>query len=156
MLSVRTPMSLVISPLQKLLATDTDPSRRHEYGLILRNAKRILRHIDELMDLRKIEKRQMRLSLRRTQLVPFIDDICETFAQVMAGKNIAFSFNYDSSDTSACIDAANFDKINAASLSPMSSCPAGMVTMKRVPSFPSGLSVATIVPWCSATSCWVR
>lgn len=108
---IRTPMSLVISPLQKLLATDTDPSRRHEYGLILRNAKRILRHIDELMDLRKIEKRQMRLSLRRTQLVPFIDDIRETFAQVMAGKNIAFSFNYDSSDTSACIDAANFDKI---------------------------------------------
>ncbi|MDE6270934.1 MAG: hypothetical protein K2M12_08810, partial [Muribaculaceae bacterium] len=84
---IRTPLSLVISPLQKLLATDTDPGRRHEYGLILRNAKRILRHIDELMDLRKIEKQQMHLELQRTPLVPFINDIRETFAQVAADRN---------------------------------------------------------------------
>ena len=108
---IRTPMSLVISPLQKLLATDTDNGRRHEYGLILRNAKRILRLIDELMDLRKIEKRQMRLSLSRTPLVPFINDLCDTFAQVTAGKKIALTFDYDSDDTAADIDQANFDKI---------------------------------------------
>lgn len=108
---IRTPMSLVISPLQKLLASDTDAARRHEYGLILRNAKRILRLIDELMDLRKIEKRQMRLTLRRTPLVPFINDLCETFAQVTAGKNISLEFDHADNDISACIDTANFDKI---------------------------------------------
>lgn len=108
---IRTPMSLVISPLQKLLATDSDPSRRHEYGLILRNAKRILRHIDELMDLRKIEKRQMRLQLERTPLVSFINDLCETFAQVTAGKKISLVFNYASPDIEADIDPANFDKV---------------------------------------------
>ncbi len=108
---IRTPMSLVISPLQKLLATDTDTGRRHEYGLILRNAKRILRLIDELMDLRKIEKRQMRLTLSRTPLVPFINDLCDTFAQVTAGKKITLTFDYDSDDTAADIDRANFDKI---------------------------------------------
>lgn len=108
---IRTPMSLVISPLQKLLAGDSDPARRREYGLILRNAKRILRLIDELMDLRKIEKRQMRLELRPTPLVPFVRDLCETFAQATAAKNLALDFNYDSTDTAACIDTANFDKI---------------------------------------------
>lgn len=108
---IRTPMSLVISPLQKLLSTDSDPARRHEYGLILRNAKRILRHIDELMDLRKIEKHQMRLQLNRTPLVPFIDDIRETFAQVTSGKNIGLHFSYESADICADIDSANFDKV---------------------------------------------
>jgi len=108
---IRTPMSLVISPLKKLLATDSDPARRHEYGLIMRNAKRILRLIDELMDLRKIEKRQMKLSPQHTRLVPFIQDLCDTFAQVTASKDISLDFNYDSEDTSADIDTANFDKI---------------------------------------------
>lgn len=108
---IRTPMSLVISPLQKLLASDDDPARRHEYGLILRNAKRILRLIDELMDLRKIEKHQMKLNLRHTPLVPFVDDLCDTFVQVTANKKISMTFGYDSPDTAACIDTANFDKI---------------------------------------------
>lgn len=108
---IRTPMSLVISPLQKLLATDTDPSRRHDYGLILRNAKRILRLIDELMDLRRIEKRQMRLSLAPTELVPLINDLCDTFAQAVTAKNISLKFDFDASDTVACVDAVNFDKI---------------------------------------------
>ena len=108
---IRTPMSLVISPLQKLLASDDDAARRHEYGLILRNAKRILRLIDELMDLRKIEKHQMKLNLRHTPLVPFIDDLCDTFAQVTANKKITMTFDYDSPDTAASIDTANFDKI---------------------------------------------
>ncbi|MDE6160237.1 MAG: response regulator, partial [Muribaculaceae bacterium] len=108
---IRTPMSLVISPLQKLLATDTDPSRRHDYGLILRNAKRILRLIDELMDLRKIEKRQMRLTLAPTELVPLINDLCDTFAQAVTAKNISLKFDFDASDTVACVDVVNFDKI---------------------------------------------
>lgn len=108
---IRTPMSLVISPLQKLLASDTDTGRRREYGLILRNAKRILRLIDELMDLRKIEKHQMELQLTDTALVPFVADIRDTFAQVSADKQIELNFHCDEPDITAPIDTANFDKI---------------------------------------------
>ena len=108
---IRTPMSLVISPLQKLLAGDDDPARRREYGLILRNAKRILRLIDELMDLRKIEKHQMKLELTDTALVPFVSDIRDTFSQVSADKHIELNFSYSRSDIAAPIDTANFDKI---------------------------------------------
>ena len=108
---IRTPMSLVISPLQKLLSGDTDPARRREYGRIMRNAKRILRLIDELMDLRKIEKHQMQLQLSDTALVPFINDICDTFSQVSADKRIELKFHYDNPDVAAPIDSANFDKI---------------------------------------------
>ncbi|MDE6498016.1 MAG: response regulator [Muribaculaceae bacterium] len=108
---IRTPMSLVISPLQKLLASDNDSGRRREYGLILRNAKRILRLIDELMDLRKIEKHQMKLELADTRLVPFVTDLCDTFARVSADKHIELNFNYDNAEIAAPIDSANFDKI---------------------------------------------
>lgn len=108
---IRTPMSLVISPLQKLLANDNDELRQREYRLIMRNAKRVLRLIDELMDLRKIEKHQMTLTYRSVPLVPFIQDICDTFAQAVADKHQNLEFSFSDSNLQADIDPANFDKI---------------------------------------------
>lgn len=108
---IRTPMSLIISPLKKLMATDRDPERNKQYSLIMRNAKRVLRLIDELMDLRKIEKHQMMLSFMETPLVPFIQDICDTFAQTVADKNQKLIFEHGDHDVYADIDTVNFDKI---------------------------------------------
>ena len=108
---IRTPMSLIISPLKKLLATDDDPGRRKQYNLIMRNAKRVLRLIDELMDLRKIEKRQMTLTYRNTMLVPFIQDICDTFSQTVADRQQTLTFEYKDETLAADIDVTNFDKI---------------------------------------------
>ena len=108
---IRTPMSLVISPLQKLLANDDDAVRQREYRLIMRNAKRVLRLIDELMDLRKIEKHQMTLSFKSVSLVPFIHDICDTFAQAISDKKQSLEFTFSDPELKADVDAANFDKI---------------------------------------------
>lgn len=109
---IRTPMSLIISPLKRLLATDTDSSRQQQYRLIMRNAKRVLRLIDELMDLRKIEKHQMTLTYRPTRLAPFIQDICDTFAQTVADKKQTLVFSWaEGDDIEADIDTTNFDKI---------------------------------------------
>lgn len=109
---IRTPMTLVISPLEKLMTSDSDSSRQKEYRLIHRNAKRILRLINEIMDLRKIDKSQMKLSYSETTLTPFIEDIVETFRQVTADKNITLKFNHDGCDgLTAWVDTANFDKI---------------------------------------------
>lgn len=108
---IRTPMSLIISPLKKLLATDNDTSRQQQYRLIMRNAKRVLRLIDELMDLRKIEKHQMTLTYRPTNLTPFIQDICDTFAQTVADKQQTLLYSHPEEEVTADVDTANFDKI---------------------------------------------
>lgn len=109
---IRTPMTLVISPLEKLIKSDNDPTRQKEYKLIHRNAKRILRLVNELMDIRKIDKSQMHLTFSETNLVPLIDDLCVTFSQVIADHNITLSFNHeDKPGINAWVDAVNFDKI---------------------------------------------
>lgn len=108
---IRTPMSLIISPLQKLITNDKDPSRQRQYHLIMRNAKRVLRLIDELMDVRKIEKHQMKLTFRNTPLVPFIQDVCDTFAHTVADKRQELTFHYSDEEIAADVDVANFDKI---------------------------------------------
>lgn len=72
---IRTPMSLIISPLQKLISTDNDSERQKSYSLIERNAQRILNLINQLMDIRKIDKNQMKLNFTEVDLISFINDI---------------------------------------------------------------------------------
>ncbi len=70
---IRTPMTLIINPLEKLIANCQDPEQNKIYLMIYRNGQRILRLINQMMDIRKIEKGQMRLSFRETDMVEFIN-----------------------------------------------------------------------------------
>ena len=108
---IRTPMTLIVAPLQSLIKQDNDPHRRGVYETIRRNAERILGLINQMMDLRKIDKGQMQLHMRDTNLVSFINDIYTLFAQQAKNKNILFHFDCDQECIMAWIDRGNFDKI---------------------------------------------
>ena len=70
---IRTPMTLIINPLEKLLADKKDNELHKTYLMIYRNAQRILRLINQLMDIRKLDKGQMFMKFRETDMVGFID-----------------------------------------------------------------------------------
>ena len=108
---IRTPMTLIVAPLQSLIKQDNDPHRRGVYETIRRNAERILGLINQMMDLRKIDKGQMQMRMRETNLVTFIGDIYTLFAQQAKNKNIMFHFDCDEERIMAWIDRGNFDKI---------------------------------------------
>lgn len=108
---IRTPMSLIISPLQKLIKSEENNERLKIYHIIYRNAERILNLINQLMDIRKIDKGQMSLMFRKTNIIPFIEDLCSTFGQQANTKNIQLQFHCQLQEINAWIDTANFDKI---------------------------------------------
>ena len=53
---IRTPLTLIVTPLLSLIKDEKDPQRRAVYETIRRNADRILGLINQMMDLRKIDK----------------------------------------------------------------------------------------------------
>ena len=109
---IRTPMSLIISPLQKLMDNDTDNLRQKAYRTIYRNAERILRLVNQLMDIRKIDKGQMSLVFREIEITGFINDLCETFAEQALKKKITLTFHHPEEEKlKLWVDPANFDKI---------------------------------------------
>lgn len=108
---IRTPMSLIISPLQKLIATDKDNERQKTYYTIYRNAERILRLVNQLMDIRKIDKGQMQLKFQETDIVSLIHDLYSTFEQQAKSKHIAFSFQPEVQEQKLWIDPKHFDKV---------------------------------------------
>ncbi|WP_455782187.1 hybrid sensor histidine kinase/response regulator transcription factor, partial [Phocaeicola coprocola] len=75
------------------------------------NSQRILRLINQLMDIRKIDKGQMNLKLRETDLVGFIDDVVTTFSYLAQNKHITLTFQHQDNRLSAWLDLHNFDKV---------------------------------------------
>lgn len=108
---IRTPLTLIISPLEKLIDTCEKPELNKTYMMIYRNSQRILRLINQLMDIRKIDKGQMNLKFRETDLVEFIDDIVNTFSYTAKNKHINFTFRHLDEHLKAWIDLNNFDKV---------------------------------------------
>lgn len=108
---IRTPMSLIISPLQKLISTDSNPERQKSYSLIERNAQRILNLINQLMDIRKIDKNQMKLSFTEVDLIGFIHNIKDTFDYQAASKHAQLNLITQLDNLKVWIDPNNFDKV---------------------------------------------
>lgn len=108
---IRTPMTLIINPLEKLLAESKAGPLHHTYLMIYWNAQRILRLINQLMDVRKLDKGQITLKFRETDMVGFIDVLVQTFNYTARKKNIRFTFQHAMDELKVWIDLNNFDKV---------------------------------------------
>lgn len=108
---IRTPMTLIITPLEKLLRNCKEPELHNTYLMIYRNGQRILQLINQLMDIRKIEKGQMKLHFHDTNLVMFINNLISNFQIVAQQKQITLSFSPEEDEINAWIDPDNFDKV---------------------------------------------
>ena len=108
---IRTPMTLIITPLLSLIKKEDDPERKSVYETIRRNAERILSLINQMMDLRKIDKGQMQMRMSERDLVAFINDIYTLFNHQAKIRQITFTFDHDCDELPVWIDRSNFDKV---------------------------------------------
>ncbi|HNW52238.1 MAG TPA: two-component regulator propeller domain-containing protein [Prolixibacteraceae bacterium] len=108
---IRTPFTLVISPLKTLQETETDSKKKEMLNLINRNALRILRLLNQIMDMRKIDNHQFKMHFQKTDLIFFISDIMKSFEQLAIMRNIEFRLVSNLESLDVWIDEANFDKV---------------------------------------------
>ncbi|WP_288359608.1 hybrid sensor histidine kinase/response regulator transcription factor [uncultured Bacteroides sp.] len=108
---IRSPMTMIISPLESLLRQDYDETTSKALRSMYKNANRIVSLINQLLDIRKIDKGQMRISCSETDLVGFIDDLFQTFDYQSGKRNIHFTFEHEQKEFPVWIDRNNFDKV---------------------------------------------
>lgn len=89
----RTPLSLIVGPLEKLMKEDGHQAFRHYYTIMHRNAHRLLSLITELMDFRKIESGSLHLSVTKGNLNFFLEEIVEEFMDWAMQKEITFTLH---------------------------------------------------------------
>ena len=108
---IRTPLTLVMSPLKKMRESEQNPRQKELYNLMYRNCLRILRLVNQLLDIRKVDNGQMKLHFLETDVVYFIRDIMQSFDNLATSKNIDFQIKTESDVVNLWIDQGNFDKI---------------------------------------------
>ena len=108
---IRTPLTLILTPLLSLMKEDKDAHRQSIYDIMRKNSERILHLINQMMDLRKIDKGQMAMHMSQTDMVSFVGDEYELFKQQAIAKNIDFQFVHADDKVDVWIDRNNFDKV---------------------------------------------
>ncbi len=108
---IRTPLTLVMTPLKKMREAETDGKTKEMYNLMYRNALRILRIINQLLDMRKVDNNQLKLKFNRTDIVFFVRDIMQSFDHMAMLHNIDFRMVTNRDALEAWVDQGNFDKV---------------------------------------------
>ncbi|MBC6111279.1 two-component regulator propeller domain-containing protein [Pedobacter fastidiosus] len=107
----RTPLSLILGPIERLLKEDTHDSFQNYYNTIHRNANRLLRLINELMDFRKTASGALKLNVINGNLNLFIDEVAEEFSEMATEKNISFTVEKDNLPENIWFDRQVIEKI---------------------------------------------
>ena len=108
----RTPLSLILSPLEKLVTEKKfDNSTNHLHALMYRNASRLLRLINQLMDLRKIEKGSMNLRVVKGDIVTFLKENKSAFDQLAADHQVKYTFKSNVGSFQVFFDPEKVEKI---------------------------------------------
>jgi signal transduction histidine kinase/DNA-binding response OmpR family regulator len=108
----RTPLTLMIGPLENILSdSKLSTSIRSQLQMMLRNATRLLRMINQLMDLRKVEDEKMKVSAGEYDIISFTKEIKDAFGELAARKNISFSINTSQNEQLLYFDRDKVDKI---------------------------------------------
>ena len=88
---LRTPLTLIIGPLRDLLArADTPAAARHELGLMARNAERLLKLVNLLLDFSRIEAGRLEARFIPTALAPLTRELAGAFRAAIEQAGFAF------------------------------------------------------------------
>jgi len=116
----RTPLTLTIGPLTELRDGKygaLSPLARQQADLSLRNARRLLRLVGQLMDLARLEDSKFKLHLKSGDICKYLRTVAEPFKAAASQKNIEFNVLMPSHPLIIQFDPAHFDKIIANLLS---------------------------------------
>ncbi|MDA3929436.1 MAG: response regulator, partial [Prolixibacteraceae bacterium] len=109
---LRTPLSLIITPLEKLLGTAVlDKSIKEDIKLIHRNAVFMVDEVDQLLDLRKLENGDSILNLSHGNLPELVKEICNSFDSYTNKKNISLDVILKSSSIRMDFDKNKIQRI---------------------------------------------
>ena len=108
---VRTPLTLILAPLDRLIISLRESPYASDLRLIQKNANRLLRVINQILDFRKVEGKQEKLAVREIDLVPFVGEIKSYFDSMASVRAIAYTFTSSIKQCTLWIDPDLLEKV---------------------------------------------
>jgi signal transduction histidine kinase/ligand-binding sensor domain-containing protein/DNA-binding response OmpR family regulator len=107
----RTPLSLIIAPVDKMLKHAGDSEQYRQLNMIGKNARRLLNLVNQLLDFRKMEVQELKLHSKRGDIVKFIGEISTSFTDIADEKEIDFIFDTAIDSLPASFDHDKIERI---------------------------------------------
>ncbi len=110
----RTPLTLIIGPLEDAVAGAwrSDPAElHHQHEIMLRNARRLLRLVNQLLDIARLEAGRMRLRAIQKDLVLFLKGIVSSFSGIAERKQITLEVTAPEAPVMLWFDPEKLEKV---------------------------------------------
>lgn len=105
-----TPLTIITCLIDD--AEMTNGSRISQLTMIRSNVNKLRRLLQQILDFRKVESGNMKLSVSKSDVISFIDDVCKIhFTPLMRKKNQTFTFLTEDRHLMAYFDRDKLDKI---------------------------------------------
>jgi PAS domain S-box-containing protein len=107
---LRTPLALILGPAQRLIDDDgtMDAAQRRESGqVVARNARMLLKHVNDLLDMSRIEARKLKIELQDTDVAALVRVLASHFAVLAADRDIEYVVDAEI----LCVNAVDPEKL---------------------------------------------
>ena len=110
---IRTPVSLIIGPLEKVMTSGEKFSApvKSDLQVIDRNARRLLSLVNQLLDYKKVEDKPLPMGFRHEKIVPHIESILSRFLPSLEQKGIKLSVDFPDPNLEVDVDPEAITKL---------------------------------------------
>jgi signal transduction histidine kinase/ligand-binding sensor domain-containing protein/DNA-binding response OmpR family regulator len=107
----RTPLSLIVGPLDRLMKHTHEPEQRKQLQLVQRNARRLLNLVNQLLDFRKMEVQEFAVQRTEGEFIAFCRELTCSFSDLAEMKRIKLSFSTNVASFTTLFDRDKVEKI---------------------------------------------
>jgi DNA-binding response OmpR family regulator/two-component sensor histidine kinase len=127
----RTPLTLIMSPLEQMISQSRDKQQKKEFSTMLRSSQWLLILINQLLDLARFDNKEEKLRVACQNIVPFLKSIIESFQTLARQNRLEMEFLSNENEIDLYFEPQKMEEvignhlINAIKLTP----PGGKITV---------------------------
>lgn len=107
---IRTPLTMIVSPVEHIIEDEKTPEEtKGQLQVVLKNANRMLRMVNQILDFRKIQKQKF--NVQETIIGDYIQDICNVFIKSAEAQGMNLKVNNYVKSETLWIDQDSFEKL---------------------------------------------
>jgi len=107
----RTPLTLILGPLENILKKTTDEETGQELNLMQRQAQRLLKLVNQLLSLSRLEAGKMKLQAREENIAELVSGFVQSFESLAKQKNISLSIDIAEKEIPVYVDVEKFEQV---------------------------------------------
>jgi len=107
----RTPLTLILGPLEQMIAAAADTQQQNKLKLMRRNAQRLLHLINQLLELSKFDSGTVALKASPQDIVSFLKGLTASFELITVRKDQGITFRSTAEEIIAYFDVTRMEEV---------------------------------------------